>query len=146
MRTSRQPSPLQIMINQKQLEKVEYLKYLGGIVTNQARYTCDIKSRIGMAKAAFKKKKKKKKKKTLLNSKLDLDIRNKPEKCYIWNIVLYGAESWTLREVEQKYMESFEMWCWRRVEKISWTDRVGNEVLCRVKKEGTSYVQLKKER
>jgi hypothetical protein len=49
---------------------------------------------------------------------------------------LYGAERWTLRKIDQKYLESFEMWCWRRMEKISWTDRVTNEeVLQRVKEE-----------
>jgi hypothetical protein len=48
---------------------------------------------------------------------------------------LCGAESWTLREVDQKYLGSFQMWCWRRREKISWTDRVRNEVLLRVKVE-----------
>jgi hypothetical protein len=49
---------------------------------------------------------------------------------------LYGAETWTLRKVDQKYLESFEMWCWRRMEKIGWTDRVRNEeVLHRVKEE-----------
>jgi len=31
---------------------------------------------------------------------------------------------WTLRAADQKYLESFEMWCWRRMEKISWTDHV----------------------
>jgi hypothetical protein len=40
---------------------------------------------------------------------------------------LYGAETGTLREVDQKYLESSEMWCWRRMEKISWTDRVRKE-------------------
>jgi hypothetical protein len=48
-------------------------------------------------------------------------------KCYIWSIALYGAEMWKLRKVDQKYLASFEMWCWRRMEKISWTDRVRNE-------------------
>jgi hypothetical protein len=47
---------------------------------------------------------------------------------------LYGAETWTLRKVVQKYLESFEMWCWRRMEKISWTER-NEEVLHRVKEE-----------
>jgi hypothetical protein len=57
-------------------------------------------------------------------------------KCYTWSIALYGAETWTLRKVDQKYLESFEMWCWRRMEKICWTDRVRNEkVLHRVKEE-----------
>jgi hypothetical protein len=49
---------------------------------------------------------------------------------------LYGAETWTLRKAEQKYLESFEMWCWRRMEKFSWTDRVKSaEVLHRAGKE-----------
>ena len=48
-------------------------------------------------------------------------------KCYIWSIALYGAETWALRAVDQKHLESFEMWCWRRMEKISWTDHVRNE-------------------
>jgi hypothetical protein len=47
---------------------------------------------------------------------------------------LCGAETWTLGEVDRKYLESFEMWCWRRMEKISWTNRVRDEeVLHRVK-------------
>ena len=54
-------------------------------------------------------------------------------KCYIWNIDLYGAEIWTLWTL-QKYLGSFLKWSWRRMEKISWTDRVRNvEVLHRVK-------------
>jgi hypothetical protein len=49
---------------------------------------------------------------------------------------VYGAENWTLRKVDQKYLGSLEMWCWRRMEKISWTDPVRQEeVLQRVKKE-----------
>ena len=57
-------------------------------------------------------------------------------KCYIWSIALYGAETWTFRAVDQKHLESFEMWCWRRMENISWTDHVRNEeVLLRVKEQ-----------
>jgi hypothetical protein len=69
-------------------------------------------------------------------SKLDSNLRKKLVKCYIWSIALYCAETWTLRKVDQKYVESFEMWCCRRLEKISWTDRVRNEeVLHRVNEE-----------
>jgi len=57
-------------------------------------------------------------------------------KCYIWSIALNGAETWTLRAVDQKRLESSRMWCWRRKEKTSWTDRVKNEeVLLRVKEQ-----------
>ena len=40
---------------------------------------------------------------------------------------MYGAETWTLRAVDKKRLESFEKWCWRRIEKISWTDHMRNE-------------------
>src|SRR5215469_12985860 len=128
MRISRHPSPVTIIIDQKQLDNVECFKYLGSILTNNGRCTCEIKSRIAMAKTAFNMKK------TLFTGKLDLNLRKKLVKCYIWSMVLYGAETWTLRAADQKYLESFEMWCWRRMEKISWTDHVRNkEVLLRVK-------------
>jgi hypothetical protein len=42
----------------------------------------------------------------------------------------------TLQEVDQKYLGNFEMWCWRRMEKISWTDRVRNEEVLYTVKEG----------
>jgi hypothetical protein len=91
-----------------------------------------------MAKAAFNKKK------TLFTSKLDLNLRKKLIKCYIWSIALYGAETWTLWKVDQKYLGSFEMWCWRRMEKISWTDRVRNEVLHRVKEDRKILHRIKR--
>ncbi|PNF40453.1 hypothetical protein B7P43_G15551, partial [Cryptotermes secundus] len=103
------------------------------------RCTCEIKSRIAMAKAAFTKKK------NLFTSKLDLNLRKKLVKCYIWSIALYGAETWTLRAVDQKHLESFEMWCWRRMEKISWTDYVRNEeVLIRVSEQRNILHEIRK--
>ena len=40
---------------------------------------------------------------------------------------MYGSDIWTLRKLERKYLESFEMWCWRRMEKIKWPEKVTNE-------------------
>jgi hypothetical protein len=73
-----------------------------------------------MTKAAFNKEK------NLFTRKLDLKLRKKLVKYYIWIIAFYGAKTWTLRKVDQNYLESFEMRCWRRME-IIWTDRVRNE-------------------
>jgi len=56
-----------------------------------------------MAKAALNKKR------ALFTSTLDLELRKKILKCYIWSIALYGAENRTLRAVDQKHLESFEM-------------------------------------
>ena len=65
-------------------------------------------------------------------------------KYYIWSIALHGAETWTLRAVDQKHLESFEMWCWRRMEKINWTDYVRNEeVLLRVKEQRNILHEIK---
>jgi hypothetical protein len=61
-----------------------------------------------MAKAAFNKKR------ALFISTLDLELRKNLVMCYIWSMALYGAEIWTLRTVDQKHLENFEMWCWRR--------------------------------
>jgi hypothetical protein len=67
---------------------------------------------------------------------LDLELRKKLLKCYIWSIALHGDETWTLQAVDQKHLESFEIWCRRRMEKISWTDHVRNEeVLLTVKEQ-----------
>jgi hypothetical protein len=72
-------------------------------------------------------------------------LRKKLMKCYIWSIALYGAETWTLRTVNQKQLESFEMWCRRRMEKISWTDHVKNEdVLLRVKEQRNILQKIRK--
>jgi hypothetical protein len=64
-----------------------------------------------MANAAFNRTK------NVFVSKLDLNIRNKLVKCYIWSKAFYGAENWTFRIVNHKYVENFEMWCRRRMEK-----------------------------
>jgi hypothetical protein len=72
-------------------------------------------------------------------------LRKKLVKCHIWSIALYGAETGTFRTVDQKHLESFEMWWWRRMEKISWTDHVRNEeVLLRVKEQGNILHEIRK--
>jgi hypothetical protein len=73
------------------------------MLSNDARCTREIKSRISMARAAFNKKK------TLFTRKLDLNLRKKLVKCYIWSTALYGAEKWTLRKIDEKCLKSFEM-------------------------------------
>jgi len=56
-----------------------------------------------MAKAAFNKKR------ALFTSTMDLELRKKLVKCYIWSMALYAAETWTLRAADQKHLASFEM-------------------------------------
>ena len=54
---------------------------------------------VAMAKAAFNKKR------TLFASTLDLELRKKLVKCYVWSIASYGVETWALRAVYQKHLK-----------------------------------------
>ena len=66
-------------------------------------------------------------------------------KCYVWSMALYGAETWTLWLTDQKRLESFKMWCWRRMEKISWSNHVRNEeVLLRVNEQRIILHEIRK--
>jgi hypothetical protein len=75
------------MIYKKQLENMESFKYFGRILTNDGRCTGEIKCRIVMAKAAFDKRR------ALLTSTLDLELRKKLLKCYIWSMDLCCAKT-----------------------------------------------------
>ena len=74
---------------------------------------------IAMAKEAFDRKI------SLSKSKVNMELRKKLVRC----IGLYVSEIWTLKKLEWKYLESFEMWCWKGMDKINWSEKVTNEVL-----------------
>jgi len=64
----------------------------------------------------------------------------------IWSTSLYGAQNWTILKVDQKYLGSFEMLCWRRMERISWTDCMESEVLHTDKEERNIIHTMKQDR
>jgi hypothetical protein len=62
-------------------------------------------------------------------------------------MTVYSAEIWILWKVDQKYLEGSEVWCWRRMENIIWTDLVRNEeVLHRFKEDRNILHAVKEER
>jgi len=103
MKISRQPFPVQIVIDQKRQENAEYFNSLGSMITYDARCTREIKSRIAMVKkgGAFNMKN------NISSSKLGLNLRKRLMKCYIWSVGLCGAEnmgSWECRsEIPGKF-------------------------------------------
>jgi len=58
-------------------------------------------------------------------------------KAFVWSIALYGSETWTMQKSDIKRIEAFEMWIWRRMLKISWTEHIRNDKVMK---------QLKKKR
>ena len=47
-------------------------------------------------------------------------------KAMVFPVVMYGCESWTIRKAENQRINSFEMWCWRRLLRVPWTARRSN--------------------
>ena len=50
-------------------------------------------------------------------------------KAMVFTVVIYGRESWTIKEAEHRRIDAFELWCWRRLLRVSWTARRSNQSL-----------------
>ena len=48
-------------------------------------------------------------------------------KAMVFPVVMYGCESWTVKKAEQRRIDAFELWCWRRLLKVTWTARRSNQ-------------------
>ena len=48
-------------------------------------------------------------------------------KAMVFPVVMYGCESWTVKEAEHQRIDSFELWCWRRLLRVPWTARRSNQ-------------------
>ena len=48
-------------------------------------------------------------------------------KAMVFPLVMYGCESWTIKKAENQRIDSFELWCWRRLLRIHWTQRRPNQ-------------------
>ena len=48
-------------------------------------------------------------------------------KAMVFPVVMYGCESWTVKEAEHQRTDYFELWCWRRVLRVPWTARRSNQ-------------------
>jgi hypothetical protein len=121
----REPEQLQIEIGGQVLEQVHQFKYLGSLLTEDGKSEKEVKTRIAMAKDAFNRHQK------LLTSNINRNLKKRLIKTLIWSVLLYGSESWTLKKADTNRLESFEMWIWRRIEKISWRERIRNEEVLR---------------
>ena len=77
---------------------------------------------------------------------MEKELRKILVKCFVWSVVLYGAEIWTLRQNEQKQLEAFEIWVWRRMEHVKWTDKIKNAVVLERVGEGRIMLELIRKR
>ena len=48
-------------------------------------------------------------------------------KAIVFPVVIYGCESWTVKKVEHRKIDAFELWCWRRLLRVPWSARRSNQ-------------------
>ena len=77
---------------------------------------------------------------------LEKELRKRLVKCFVWSVVLYGVETWTLRRNEQLQLEAFEMWEWRRMERVKWTDKIKNAIVLERVGDGRIMLELLRKR
>lgn len=132
--------PGQLLVNQQPVIRVSNYVYLGTNVNDRWDHSVEIRQRIEKARSAF----------TKMNNifkshSIPLKTKIRLLRCYVFTVLLYGVESWTLTEASTKKLEAFEMWCYRRILKISWVDRITNDaVLRRMGKEREIVNNVKK--
>ena len=52
-------------------------------------------------------------------------------KAMVFPVVMYGCESWTVKKAEHRRIDAFELWCWRRLQRVPWTARRSNKSILR---------------
>ena len=46
-------------------------------------------------------------------------------------VVMHGCESWTINKAEHQRIDAFQLWCWRRLLRVPWTERISNQSILR---------------
>ncbi|GFR91923.1 endonuclease-reverse transcriptase, partial [Elysia marginata] len=116
------PKAKSIKIKGESIEQVSSFKYLGQEVNDLNNQDDELKKSINLAKLKFVEMK------SIFKSKeIKLQKKLRLANCYIYSILLYGADTWTLPQSKLKNIEAFEMWIYRRLAKISWKNKKTNQ-------------------
>ena len=120
----RQPPTCNLICNGTGIEQVNSFNYLGSMLTSDGRCGKEIRRRIGMAKTSFNQMLP-----VIKDRKLPIPLKVRLLKCYIWSVLLYGCESWTLSAALTRNIEATEMWFYRRMLRVSYTAHETNTLV-----------------
>ncbi|KAI8513394.1 hypothetical protein Bbelb_100330 [Branchiostoma belcheri] len=121
MAATKQPTVLRIFCQGVQLEQVSTFKYLGAIIDETAGSSREVSARLGAARTAL--------------SSLDviwkervlkMSTKMRMLRALVWPVVTYGCEAWTLHAKDTQKTEAFEMKCYRKLLRVSWTEHRTN--------------------
>ena len=60
-------------------------------------------------------------------------------KAMVFPVVMYGCESWTVKNAERRRIDAFELWCWRRLLRVPWTARRSNQSILKETTQGVHW-------
>ena len=104
------------------IKQVNTFRYLGYSISSNGKCLQEVKTRIAKAKDTFNQMKA-----ITKNKCISVETKIRITKVYVWSILLYGCECWTIdRDIENR-LNAAEMWFLRRILRIPWTDRVSND-------------------
>ena len=63
----------------------------------------------------------------LKSRNITLSTKVRLVKAMVFPVVMYGCESWTIKKIEYRRIDAFELWCWRRLLRVPWTARRSNQ-------------------
>ena len=78
----------------------------------------------------------------LKNRDITLSTKVHLVKAMVFPVVMYGYESWTVKKAERQRIDSFELWCWRRLLRVPWTARRSNQSILKETSPGCSLEGL----
>ena len=78
----------------------------------------------------------------LKSSNITLPTKVHLAKVMVFPVVMYGCESWTIKKAERRRCDAFELWCWRRLLRVSWTARRSNQSILKEISPGCSLEGL----
>lgn len=116
------PDRATLRVRGEELERVPHFKYLGAWLNETVDPDEEIRTRIEISRASFNRFRA-----VLCCRGLGMSVRLGVLRCYVWSSLLYGCETWTLKINTMNRLEAFEMWCYRRMLRVSWTEHVTNE-------------------
>ena len=78
----------------------------------------------------------------LKNKDITLPTKVRLVKAMVFPVVMYGCESWTIKKAERQRIGTFELWCWRRLLRVPWTERRSNQSILKEISPGCSLEGL----
>ena len=114
-------NPDGLVLGGKEVQKVERFKYLGSMIADDGNSEQAIRIRLAMGRSVVGQLAE-----VWKGNEIGRGLKVKLMKTLVWTVAMYGSESWTLKKGDERRINAFELWCWRRMLRVSWIEHKTN--------------------